>query len=97
MTEVNQLEMSLKKLSTCSETWKRPPLEKAVLLWGGRVYQWTQETMLTLGKQLRWLDTHPESPAYDARFLEWETLLRQYERACDVLADAQRLSVADAA
>lgn len=93
MDLIERLEKSINDLSTCVTPWQRPSREKAVLLWGSRVYQWTNETTDLLTKQLRWLDTQLDSPTYETRFAEWQCLLKQYERACDALAAAAALNI----
>ena len=93
MHDTERLEMAITELSTCATPWQRPSREKLVLLYGGRVYQWTQETTDLLTKQLRWLDTQVGSPTYETRFAEWQCLLKQYERACDALAAAAALNI----
>lgn len=92
MHEAERLEAAIAKLSTCKD-WERRPIEKEILLWGSRVYQWTNATTELLTKQLRWLDTQLDSPTYETRFAEWHCLLKQYERACDALASAAALNI----
>ncbi len=92
MQEIEQLELAIKKLSTINPVWKLPPLEKSLLLWGSRVYRWTQDTMALLEKQLNWLDKNQNSIQYKQRFGEWENLLRLYERGCNALIAAQKIA-----
>lgn len=88
MDLIDRLEKSIHDLSTCATPWQRASKEKAVLLWGSRVRSWTHEIQTTLDKQLRWLDQHPDN---DKRHDEWVALLRQYERACDLLVEAEQV------
>lgn len=85
MDDINKLDKALTELSTCP-SWQRSSREKAVLLYGTRVKQWTRTVQLPLEKQLTWLDQHPDN---DRRFAEWEQLLKQYERACQLLEQAE--------
>ena len=86
--QINKLDRAISELSTCVTPWQRPSRQKAVLLYGGRVRQWTQEIQATLAKQLTWLDQHPDN---DRRHDEWLSSLRQYERACQLLHQAEEL------
>lgn len=97
MTEIEQLERAIQRLANIKNDAQRPPYEKSVLLWGGRVHRWIQETAVTLEKQLHWLDTHIDSPNYEIRFAEWEALLRLYERGCKNLIIAEFVQIESAA
>lgn len=97
MDSIDHLEKAIHELSTCVTPWQRPSREKAVLLYGARVRTWTQEIYTVLDKQLRWLDTHVDSPTYEQRFGEWETLLRDYERSVRALNAAAGLNIGVAA
>ena len=82
---LDRLDRAITELSTCPP-WQLPSRQKAVLLYGGRVRQWTQEIQATLEKQLAWLDQHPDN---DPRHDEWLSSLRQYERGCQLLDRAE--------
>ncbi len=88
--ESTQLQTQLAKLATAKTDRQRSAIEKSVLLWGSRLYQWTRNTAALLERQLKWLDANEGKPTADKRFTEWESLLRQYEGACDLLREAEQ-------
>jgi hypothetical protein len=88
INHIDRLEKAITDLSTCATPWQIPSREKAVLLYGGRVTVWVRDIQETLTKQLHWLDEHPDN---DQRHDEWVALLRQYERAVDLLVEAERV------
>jgi len=85
--ELTMLQRQLDKLRDAKPN-QRNAIEDAVRLWGSRLYTWTKATESTMEKQLAWLDHHQDAPTYEQRFDEWVALLRQYEKACDLLAVA---------
>jgi hypothetical protein len=96
MHEVGQLESAIAKLSTCKKH-ERVPLEKAVLLWGGRTHHHIAVLYDLLDRQLKWLDANEGHARYEERFQDWLSTLEQYTHANDVLAVAKGLHVGVAA
>ena len=85
---IDRLAAAITNLEACVTPWQRPSRQKAVLLYGSRVRQWTREIQTTLERQMTWLDQHPDN---DRRHDEWVVLLRQYERGCQLLERAEDL------
>jgi hypothetical protein len=96
MHEVIRLRSAMVKLASC-KPYERAAIEKEILIRGSRVSTWIRETYGLLDKQLSWLDLNETAPSYEQRFREWETLLRDYGQACDVLTEAKALNVGVAA
>lgn len=94
MDELQMLQTQIKKLGTLLTDDHRRVVEKAVLLWGTRLYRKTAETANTLEKQLVWLEAHNDHQKQDDRFAEWERLLHWYETACKELDRAGALLTA---
>ncbi len=72
---------------------------------GAQVQFWKNETEAKLEKQLRWLEknlparaiAHLDTPddravvdTYESRYTQWSNLLREYEKACQLLERAQQ-------
>lgn len=96
MSEVDQLDRAIKKLSTC-KAHDREVLEKAVLLWGARTSAHIQTLYDLLDRQLTWLDANEGHPRYEERFADWISNLRLYEHSCATLAYAKGLNIGVAA
>ena len=92
MHEFQQLSNQVTKYKHATTDRQRQAIAKSIVLWGGRLHRWADETAGLLGRQLIWLDKNDgTAPTADKRFAEWTDLLRQYEAACDLLHAAEVL------